>query len=151
MNHKSPKAVLQTEGASSAERFSSADLSAGLKKTSPSLGLAARIAAPAATARTNEGGNAAFEHAQTVEEPEGGAAAPRLEKRTYLNEGRYRITLRNYGEGLAEIGWSFVSSGVPNKAPAASQQNATRMNRALCVAPVLAFAISSWPPMPIIS
>lgn len=117
MNHKSPKAVLQTEGASSAERFSSADLSAGFKKTSPSLGLAARIAAPAATARTNEGGNAAFEHAQTVEEPEGGAAAPRLEKRTYLNEGRYRITLRNYGEGLAEIGWSFVSSVVPNKAP----------------------------------
>lgn len=86
------------------------------KKNSPSLGLAGRIAARAATARTNEGGTTLPEHAQVLDEAGGGAAAARLEKRTYLNQGRYRITLRNYGEGLAEIGWSFVSSVAPNKA-----------------------------------
>lgn len=45
----------------------------------------------------------------------GGAAAPRLEKRTYL-DARYQITSRNYGNGLAEVGWSFVSSIIPPKA-----------------------------------
>ncbi|MCK9380822.1 MAG: hypothetical protein M0P95_07115 [Sulfuritalea sp.] len=38
----------------------------------------------------------------------GGAAVPRLEKRTLLNEAHYRVSLTDYGNGLAEIGWSFV-------------------------------------------
>lgn len=49
----------------------------------------------------------------------GEAAALRLEKRTYFNTqvtGRNRITLRDYGNGLAEVGWAFVSAIPPNKA-----------------------------------
>lgn len=49
----------------------------------------------------------------------GGAAAPRLEKRTYFNTqqtGKNRITLRDYGNGLAEVGWAFISAIAPNKA-----------------------------------
>jgi len=47
--------------------------------------------------------------------PTGGASAPRLEKRTHLNTGNYRIKLKDYGDGLAEIGWSFVPAAVPSK------------------------------------
>jgi hypothetical protein len=83
------------------------------KKNSPSLGLAGRIAAPAATARTNEGGTALLKHATAAGGAEGGAAAPRLEYRTHLDEARYRVSLRNYGYGLAEIGWSFIPASVP--------------------------------------
>lgn len=49
----------------------------------------------------------------------GGAAAPRLEKRTYSNTystAKNRITLRNYGKGLAEVGWSFVGLSSSHKA-----------------------------------
>ena len=49
----------------------------------------------------------------------GEAAALRLEKRTYFNTahtGKNRITLRDYGNGLAEVGWSFISAITPNKA-----------------------------------
>lgn len=46
---------------------------------------------------------------------DGAAVASRLEKRIYLDSGRYRINLRNYGDGLAEIGWSFASSLRPGK------------------------------------
>ena len=56
------------------------------------------------------------ERGTPMEEAGGGAAALRLEKRTNLNTAKYRITLRNYGDGLAEIGWSFISSAVPQKA-----------------------------------
>ncbi len=42
------------------------------------------------------------------EDGAGGVDAPRLEKRTYLNQPHYRINLTDYGNGLAEIGWSFV-------------------------------------------
>ena len=46
----------------------------------------------------------------------GEAAAFRLEKRTYLDtQARYHITHRNYGNGLAEVGWSFVSAFTPSK------------------------------------
>lgn len=41
-----------------------------------------------------------FELPPQVTESGGEAAAVRLEKRTHLDEGKYRITLRNYGEGL---------------------------------------------------
>lgn len=45
----------------------------------------------------------------------GGAAAPRLDKKTYLDkeQGRYKVMLRDYGDGLCEIGWAFV----PNRPP----------------------------------
>ena len=43
-------------------------------------------------------------------------AAVRLDKRTHLDEGHYRVVLRHYGEGLAEIGWSFVPSSAMPKA-----------------------------------
>lgn len=43
-------------------------------------------------------------------------AVVRLEKRTHFEGGRYKIQLINYGNGLAEIGWSFVPSLKPNKA-----------------------------------
>jgi hypothetical protein len=42
----------------------------------------------------------------------GGEAAHRLDKRTYLDleQGRWSIILRDYGDGLCEVGWSFVGS-----------------------------------------
>ncbi len=83
------------------------------KKNSPSLGLAGRIAARAATGRTNEGGTTLPKHAQVLDEAGGGAAAPRLEYRTHLDQARYRISLRNYGYGMAEVGWSFISASPP--------------------------------------
>lgn len=86
------------------------------------VGLVARIAAPAATARPNDGGNLAVDRPQAPISVGGGAAADRLEKRTNPNQAYYRITLRNYGEGLAEIGWSFVSSVVPTKAARGSSE-----------------------------
>ena len=46
----------------------------------------------------------------------GGEAAHRLEKRTHLNTSKFKIILRNYGNGLAEIGWSFVGTVTPSKA-----------------------------------
>lgn len=47
----------------------------------------------------------------------GGAAVPRLDKRTYLDkeQGRYKVILRDYGGGLCEVGWSFVPNLLPNK------------------------------------
>ena len=41
-----------------------------------------------------------------------GAAAPRLDNRTYLDKenAKYSIRVRDYGAGLCEIGWSFVGS-----------------------------------------
>ncbi len=44
-----------------------------------------------------------------------GAAAPRLDKRTYLDgeQGRYKILLRDYGKGLAEVGWAFIPNRLP--------------------------------------
>lgn len=98
-------------------------VSIGLTRNSASLGLAARIAARAATARTNEGGSEAAKPQITVEESGGGAAAARLDKRTHLNEASYRITLRNYGNGLGEIGWSFRPTLKPNKAARGSSEN----------------------------
>lgn len=47
-----------------------------------------------------------------------GAADPRLDKRIYLDEkqGRWRIVLRDYGNGLCEVGWSFVATTIIGKA-----------------------------------
>lgn len=63
-----------------------------------------------------EGANAALEPLPEVESVGGEAAAFRLEKRTHLDEGKYSITLRNYGGGLGEIGWSFIPAKKPTKA-----------------------------------
>ena len=49
----------------------------------------------------------------------GGAAALRLDKRTYLDgeqQGKYSIKAHDYGGGLCEIGWSFVGSILFGKA-----------------------------------
>ena len=47
----------------------------------------------------------------------GGEAALRLDKRTYLDreQARYSVTLRDYGGGLCEIGWSFIPLRPPFK------------------------------------
>lgn len=46
------------------------------------------------------------------EDGRGGAADPRLDKRTYLDreQGRWSIKAHDYGGGLCEVGWSFVGS-----------------------------------------
>lgn len=46
------------------------------------------------------------------------AEGPRLDKRTYLDqkEGRWQAVMHDYGDGLCEIGWSFVPSVVVGKA-----------------------------------
>lgn len=48
----------------------------------------------------------------------GGEAASRLDIRTYLDreQGHFRVYMRDYGDGLAEIGWSFVSNKKTTKA-----------------------------------
>lgn len=53
----------------------------------------------------------------------GEAASLRLEKRTHLDEGSYRIGLINYGNGLGEIGWSFVYSLKSRKAGKGLSEN----------------------------
>ena len=51
-------------------------------------------------------------------------AAVRLDQRTHLDSGRYRIVLRDYGGGLGEIGWSFIPNRVPSKAGRGESENA---------------------------
>jgi hypothetical protein len=53
----------------------------------------------------------------------GEADALRLEKRTNHNTGKYKITLTDYGNGLGEIGWSFIHSYQPNKAARGTSEN----------------------------
>ena len=92
-------------------------------------------------AKANEGGASAPKTGTTVQMKEGcnateghcaskadagGAAALRLDKRTYfdqLAQGRYHVYLRDYGDGLAEIGWSFVSAIKPKKAGKGESKN----------------------------
>jgi hypothetical protein len=68
----------------------------------------------------------------------GEAAALRLDERTHLDrqgrlsQGHYRVLLREYGNGLAEAGWSFVSSGQFTKAVRGlSDQREMHENRAI--------------------
>lgn len=64
------------------------------------------------------GTNEPFNQSQNFHESSVGEAdALRLEKRTKPNTGKYRMTLTNYGNGLGEIGWSFIHTYQPNKAP----------------------------------
>ena len=78
----------------------------------------AHAAAPATLASAKAGGaNEPHDLPETLHESSVGEAdALRLEKRTNHNTGKYKITLTNYGNGLGEIGWSFVHSCQPNKA-----------------------------------
>ena len=46
----------------------------------------------------------------------GEADALRLEKRTHLNTAKYKINLIDYGHGVGEIGWSFISTKQITKA-----------------------------------
>lgn len=64
----------------------------------------------------NEGKRSDPPERSASEPRRGGEAALRLEKRTHLNSGKYKVILRNYGDGMAEIGWSFVGSANPFKA-----------------------------------
>lgn len=63
--------------------------------------------------------------ARSVSEDErsGEAAVLRLEKRTNHNTGRYKIMLTDYGNGLGEIGWSFIHSHQANKAQRGLSEN----------------------------
>jgi hypothetical protein len=54
----------------------------------------------------------------------GSAAALRLDQRTHLDGGRYRIALRDYGGGLGEVGWSFIPNRVPSKASRGESESA---------------------------
>jgi hypothetical protein len=54
----------------------------------------------------------------------GDADAVRLDQRTHLDSGCYRIVLRDYGGGLGEIGWSFIPNRVPSKAGRGESENA---------------------------
>ena len=50
--------------------------------------------------------------------PEAAAGgAVRLDKRTYLEQSRYVAKLRDFGDGLSEVGWSFVGVAQANKKP----------------------------------
>jgi hypothetical protein len=51
------------------------------------------------------------------------AAALRLEKRTHLNTAKYRINLIDYGHGVGEIGWSFISTTQPVKTSRGKSEN----------------------------
>ena len=68
-----------------------------------------------------QAGDAASARSASADGGGGAAAALRLDKRTLLDphanleQGHYRIILRNYGQGLGEIGWSFVPSVFPAK------------------------------------
>jgi len=102
-------------------------VSIGLTRNSTSLGLDGGMAAQAAAPRPNEGGSAAAKPQITVEESGGGEAAVRLDKRTHLDQGKYRVKIIDYGNGLGEIGWSFIPS-LPPKQVGKGQSEAREEN-----------------------
>ena len=89
----------------------------------------------------------------------GEAAALRLENRTYSDapiNARNRITLRNYGNGLTEVGWSFVGLNPNHKAARGSSiqrtQNEDRaVRRAISRLRQLALSASLTPAYPHLS
>lgn len=94
------------------------------KDNSAAPGSGGRTDAPASPVHTNGGGITAGGFAQEVvlgtegDSVEGGEAALRLDKRTYLDRGHghFRVILRDYGGGFCEAGWSFVPNLQPFKA-----------------------------------
>lgn len=83
----------------------------------------ARAGAPLGSEKTRGANEPLNQHPLNHESSIGEADALRLEKRTKPNTGKYRITLTNYGNGLGEIGWSFIHTYQPNKAPAGKSLN----------------------------
>ena len=85
----------------------------------------AHAAAQAPLASTKAGGtNEPYNLPENLPESSiGEADALRLEKRTNHNTGRYKIMLTDYGNGLGEIGWSFIHSYQPNKAARGFSEN----------------------------
>lgn len=87
--------------------------------------------ASAAHDRAKTGGRRCLSHDSEIphfldsvsESSDGEADALRLEKRTNHNTGRYKIMLTDYGNGLGEIGWSFIHSHQPNKAARGLSEN----------------------------
>lgn len=69
------------------------------------------------------------------EDGRGGAAAHRLDKRTYLDkeQGRYSVVFRDYGGGLGEIGWSFVPNRSPFKSAGNGQSDQRELNEVRAV------------------
>ncbi len=64
----------------------------------------------------------------------GGAPAEgslRLDKRTYLDkeQGRYKASLIDYGDGLCEVGWAFVPNLSPFKASARGESENRDKNK----------------------
>lgn len=96
----------------------------------PKFGTEARVSAARTEFREcGEVAIALVPHALPVEESSGGVAAPRLEKRTYsntLSTAKNRITLHSYGNGLAEVGWSFVGLSSTHKAARGSSIQRTQ-------------------------
>lgn len=82
-------------------------------KKSAGVGLAGGMAAQAAARQANDAGKELSNPWGSVSEKGGGEAADRLDKRTYLDQGKYRVKLIDYGKSVAEIGWSFVPSLPP--------------------------------------
>ena len=61
----------------------------------------------------------------------GGVAAPRLDKRTYLEreQGRWSVVLRDYGGGLGEVGWSFVPNLKPTVKACRGESDVLALNQ----------------------
>ena len=61
----------------------------------------------------------------------GGEAALRLDKRTYLDreQGRYSVTLRDYGGGLCEVGWGFIPARPPFKSAGSATVDQAALNQ----------------------
>ncbi len=59
-----------------------------------------------------------------------GEASLRLDQRTYLDreQGHYRANLIDYGEGLAEVGWSFVQASRPFKVSGRGESEQRQQN-----------------------
>lgn len=61
----------------------------------------------------------------------GGAAAHRLDKRTYLDseQGRWSVVLKDYGQGLGEVGWSFVPNLKPRVKACRGESEVQELNQ----------------------
>ena len=78
-------------------------------------------------------------------------ASSRLDKRTYLDkeQGKYKASLTDYGDGLCEVGWAFVPNLSPFKAAGrglsdnreVNKQRAVRRARSTIHKKVLAYGL----------
>jgi hypothetical protein len=58
-------------------------------------------------------------------------AVPRLDKRTYLDkeQGKYKASLTDYGDGLCEVGWAFVPNLKPFKVTLRGESESREKNK----------------------